>query len=461
MAQAVVLTWRKCIRSYDKFTAEVQWMTWMTSSRTMLYGVYSWTLHSKLQFILVETIWRIYDLPRISSWSLWNSYSKWLKSWSRIRQKSVDWPRLITKNLRGDRRLYYVTKRLRLRMPKTYVFADSVLCLGSMSDRPVEAWKNKIKWYWETCISKIWIESTESRWSSSGKYSQDSPRWAFSKRFKNYDRITVWTCAVQRHLHANMYNDNVWRERGNTEKCEKNSIMVAHSARRFLRGHRSFRGPGSEKKWSRNSYVQTETENWIIPPRTWWSTSVKADTPVFRGSSALERGDLKSKGKGTLVRTLLWRRQHRWIGSAHDHLGQSAQHVSTEQKRTCATSWLRESLVVRYVQEKLLQNYEQQFTKFPDHLQLIKLGSNVGITKTVARWQYFTTLDYAELDTLCGSWREYFLPPDSAASKVKRMDPWEKEDRSSVGRCRWVIIMAVTESRSRSNPHLLMEPVLG
>ena len=32
---------------------------------------------------------------------------------------------------------------------KTYVFADSVLCLGSISDQPVEAWKSKIKWYLE------------------------------------------------------------------------------------------------------------------------------------------------------------------------------------------------------------------------------------------------------------------------------------------------------------------------
>ena len=30
---------------------------------------------------------------------------------------------------------------------KTYVFADSVLRLGSMKEKPVEAWKDKIKWY--------------------------------------------------------------------------------------------------------------------------------------------------------------------------------------------------------------------------------------------------------------------------------------------------------------------------
>ena len=33
---------------------------------------------------------------------------------------------------------------------KTCIFLDSVLCLGPMSDQPVEAWKNKIKWYRET-----------------------------------------------------------------------------------------------------------------------------------------------------------------------------------------------------------------------------------------------------------------------------------------------------------------------
>ena len=36
------------------------------------------------------------------------------------------------------------------------------------------------------------------------------------------------------------------------------------------------------------------------------------------------------------------------------------------------------------VQGNLLQNYEQQIANLPNHLQLIKLCSNVGITKTVA-----------------------------------------------------------------------------
>ena len=71
------------------------------------------------------------------------------------------------------------------------------------------------------------------------------------------------------------------------------------------------------------------------------------------------------------------------------------------------------------VQGHLLQNYEQKFANLPDHLQLTKLCSNVGITKTVARRQYLTTLDDAELDKLGGSCREYTLPRDNAASEAK------------------------------------------
>ena len=43
----------------------------------------------------------------------------------------------------------FCDKAIEIANAKTYIFADSVLCLGSISDRPVEAWKNKIKWYLE------------------------------------------------------------------------------------------------------------------------------------------------------------------------------------------------------------------------------------------------------------------------------------------------------------------------
>ena len=71
------------------------------------------------------------------------------------------------------------------------------------------------------------------------------------------------------------------------------------------------------------------------------------------------------------------------------------------------------------VQGNLLHDYERKIAYLPDLLQLIKLCSQIGITKTVAKGQYFTTLDDAELDKLGSSCREYTLRRDNSSSKVK------------------------------------------
>ena len=118
--QQLYFTWRKSFRSDDKFLAEVKRITWMTSTSTSLYGVYSWMSHSKLQ--LVHLGRDFLNNQRMTKNQLLTSAKQLFQmteSWSRIRQKSVVGPRLIffEKNLRGNR-LYYVTKRLRLRIRK-------------------------------------------------------------------------------------------------------------------------------------------------------------------------------------------------------------------------------------------------------------------------------------------------------------------------------------------------------
>ena len=45
-------------------------------------------------------------------------------------------------------------KSVEITNAKTCVFSDSVLCLGGISDQPVEAWTNEIKWYLETHFLK-------------------------------------------------------------------------------------------------------------------------------------------------------------------------------------------------------------------------------------------------------------------------------------------------------------------
>ena len=76
------------------------------------------------------------------------------------------------------------------------------------------------------------------------------------------------------------------------------------------------------------------------------------------------------------------------------------------------------------VQGNLLHHYERKFANLADHLPFIKLCSNVGVTKTEAKGQHFTTLDDAELDKLGGSCREKIVSRDNASSKSEGMDPW-------------------------------------
>ena len=45
-------------------------------------------------------------------------------------------------------------RAVRIVKSKTFVFADTVQCLGGISTEPVQAWKDKIKWYcaWEELL---------------------------------------------------------------------------------------------------------------------------------------------------------------------------------------------------------------------------------------------------------------------------------------------------------------------
>ena len=53
---------------------------------------------------------------------------------------------------------------------KTYVFADSVLCLGGLKENPNEVWKEKLKWHFESDhlkdLSRIDGEPMEFEWKN-------------------------------------------------------------------------------------------------------------------------------------------------------------------------------------------------------------------------------------------------------------------------------------------------------
>ena len=94
-----------------------------------------------------------------------------------------------------------------------------------------------------------------------------------------------------------MCNDIVWGEQGNTEKCENISVKVANYADRFPLGRGSFWRPGSEKKWYGTCSDKPDGD-WDKAAEQMMLNFAESGHSVFRATSALERGELRSKEKG-------------------------------------------------------------------------------------------------------------------------------------------------------------------
>ena len=74
------------------------------------------------------------------------------------------------------------------------------------------------------------------------------------------------------------------------EKCKSNAPEVADYARRFLRGHWSFLGPGSEKKWY-GTYSDNSDGIWDKTAEKMMIEFSETAHPIFRACSALEIGE--------------------------------------------------------------------------------------------------------------------------------------------------------------------------
>ena len=98
-------------------------------------------------------------------------------------------------------------------------------------------------------------------------------------------------------IFMSMFNDIVWDAKGNDDICENNSKTIKQCARRFPRGHWSFPGPGSEKQWY-GTYDHKPDGSWDRTAEKMLLNFAEINHPVFRGTSALKRGELRSKESG-------------------------------------------------------------------------------------------------------------------------------------------------------------------
>ena len=95
-----------------------------------------------------------------------------------------------------------------------------------------------------------------------------------------------------------MFNDISCDRKGDEEECLANTGVVKVLARRFGIGQWSFIGPGSEKK--RYSAENSPQGAWDHIADEMLLKLAESGHPIFRSTTPLTRGKLKSKGHGKL-----------------------------------------------------------------------------------------------------------------------------------------------------------------
>ena len=189
--------------------------------------------------------------------------------------------------------------------------------------------------------------------------------------------------------------------RRNDELCVTNSKTIKEYAERFPRGHWSFLGSGSEKKWY-GTYDYKPDGSWNRTPEKMLQNFKDSGHTIFLFTSALERGQLRSKGGGKttihfngstenielLLQVVIyvssvflrssggcdWR-----ITSWSESSGETAASCQLDKQEIITQPPLAEVQANEERQGNLLQENEQRFEKMSEDQKLSRLCSEAGL----------------------------------------------------------------------------------
>ena len=194
---------------------------------------------------------------------------------------------------------------------KVYLFSDSVLCFGKMNENPKSniAWEDRLTWFKSSqeyrILDRIDGEPMEFEWNIFPGF---TTLQLCSKVQELLSRLSVQPeNFTGRIIFMSIFNDISWGSKDNKKRMRiKCSTRLSLSAKRFGAGQWSFHGPGSEKKWYsiREDSPQGEWDKMAVKMMF---TFAESGHLVFRATSPLSRGVLKSKGGGKLSIHLLRR----------------------------------------------------------------------------------------------------------------------------------------------------------
>ena len=235
-----------------------------------------------------------------------------------------------------------------------------------------------------------------------------------------------------------MFNDISCDRKDNKVECLKNAEFVKTFAKRFGIGQWSFIGPCSEKKWypSENSPQGA----WDHIAEDMLLEFAESGHPIFRSTTPLSRGKLKSKGKGkvsihftadqdtadTIYRIILSVNQL----SVYGAVAVLCDEYENHQDRTGQPVILvGQSIVLGEIKAEvpahdadprddqiILQQYVQKVESLSPENKLSKICKEAGFMRVVEVGQYFATRDAGEFKQTVAC-REYTLPRDDKASQ--------------------------------------------
>ena len=243
-----------------------------------------------------------------------------------------------------------------------------------------------------------------------------------------------------RILFMSLFSDIFCDRYDNKDECLKNANIVKTFAGRFGIGQWSFIGPGSEKKWypSENS-PQGE---WDRIAEDMLLEFAKSGHPIFRATTPLSRGKLKSKGKGkvsihfsaepdtidTIYRIILSVNQLSVYGAVaaicEEFVGQpdnTGEPVILEGQSIDLGEVEAGAPAHEEPQNSnvALQKYFQQVRRLSPEDKLSKFCKEAGFMSVVEVGQYFVTRNASEFLLKTVACREYTLPRDDPASEAK------------------------------------------
>ena len=244
-----------------------------------------------------------------------------------------------------------------------------------------------------------------------------------------------------RIIFMSMFNDIVWDHKGNNEMCENNSKTIQKYARRFPRGHLSFLGPGSEKKWY-GTHDHKPDGSWDRTAQKMLLNFAETMHPIFRGTSALERVDLRSKGGGEksihfngstqnielLLQMVISVNQLTIYGAVAGMIeelpvvqkapGNTAAPGQLDKEEILTQPPSAEVQASEERQGNLLQEYEQRCETLSEEHKLSKLCSQAGF-RLVEIGQFFYTLPSPRAERNQSLCREKTMPRDQEGTRIK------------------------------------------